>query len=160
LTLDSFPIDAFNFHAPFWESGSTAKMLALHYEDDEPASETSPLIGDGRAPHDPLEYLPTQSSHKHPKFLRVVSLVILTVFIIQVADYMTKAPLMRLLEDVICRKYYESTEPAGIGLSLPIPEENCKLPPIQSELAIFRGWDGDLLDSRYRSLCAVWNSCR
>ncbi len=116
-------------------------MLALHHEDDEPASEISPLVGGGRSPRDPHEDVPTQSLHNHQRFLRVVTLVIVTVFVIQVADYMTKAPLMRLMEDVICRKYYESAKPAGIDLSLPIPEENYKLPPIQSELAIFKGWD-------------------
>lgn len=116
-------------------------MVALHHEDDEPASETSPLVGDGRPPRDPPEDVPTQSSHNHPRLLRVVTLVIVTVFVIQVADSMTKAPLMRLLEAVICRKYYKSAELADIDLSLPIPEENCKLPPIQSQLAIFKGWD-------------------
>jgi hypothetical protein len=141
LTLGSFPIDASNFHAPFWESGSTAKMVALHHEDDEPASETSPLVGDGSPPRDSPEDVPTQSSHNHPRFLRVVTIVIVTVFVMQVADYMAKAPLMRLLEDIICRKYYESAKPAGIDLSLPIPEEKCKLPPIQSQLATFKGWD-------------------
>jgi hypothetical protein len=141
LSLDSFPFDAFNFHAPFWEFGCTAKMVALHHEDDEPASETSPLVGDGNPPRNSPGNLPNQSSHNHPRFLRVVIMVIATVFVIQVADYMVKAPLMRLLEDIICRKYYESAKPADIDFSLPIPEENCKLPPIQSQLAIFKGWD-------------------
>ncbi|KAE9374833.1 MFS general substrate transporter [Stipitochalara longipes BDJ] len=116
-------------------------MVALYNDNDEPASETSPLVADGSESRDAPESATTQGPHPHPKFLRVAAIVIVAVFFIEVASYMTKAPLMRLLEDVICRSYYESTEPPTIDLSIPIPEGDCKSPWIQSKLAMLRGWD-------------------
>lgn len=54
---------------------------------------------------------------------------------------MAKAPVTRALEDIICRTYYESHADYGIDLAVPIPEGDCKVPAIQSELALFKGWD-------------------
>jgi MFS family permease len=118
-------------------------MAALDYErrDDEPTSETTPLVSGGCEPRDLPEGGQTHSSHHHPQFFRVASIIITAVFLIEMSDYMIKAPLMRLLEDVICRSYYESAEPPSIDLSIPIPEENCKLPGVQSQLAMLKGWD-------------------
>jgi len=121
-------------------------MVALYDEDVEPASETSPLVSNGRESRDSHESATPapQEPHPHPKFLRVAALVIVAVFLIETASYMSKAPLMRLLEDVICRSYYESTQPGQrptFDLSLPIPEAECKSPWVQSKLAKLRGWD-------------------
>ena len=115
-------------------------MVALYDEDIEPASEASPLVGNGSESRDSTEDNTTQGPHSHPKFLQVTALIIVAVFLIETASFMSKAPLMRLLEDVICRSYYESNDPA-YDLSLPIPESDCKSPWIQSKLARLRGWD-------------------
>lgn len=54
---------------------------------------------------------------------------------------MQKAPLTRVLEDILCRQHYESTQPLGTHLTLPIPEQRCKIPAVQGQLAMLRGWD-------------------
>jgi hypothetical protein len=118
-----------------------ANMVALYNDDAEQASETSPLVRDGSESRDHPESTTTQGHHPHPKFLRVAVLILASVFIIETASFMTKAPLMRLLEDVICRSYYESTSPPTLDLSLPIPEGECKAPLIQGKLAMLQGWD-------------------
>ena len=118
----------------------TVVMLDREAQEDD-AAEQTPLLRSGAARHAPPEETP--HSQRHPKFVRVAIIIVIAVFIVMIGDYMTRAPLVRLLEDVICRSYYESSEPSGLDfdLSLPIPEGKCKLPWIQSELAMLRGWD-------------------
>ena len=48
---------------------------------------------------------------------------------------------MRILEDAVCRRYHERFAQPGVHLSLPIPEGDCKIPSVQSELAMLKGWD-------------------
>ena len=99
--------------------------------------ETSPLLADDNARDESSLPLP------HPHYHRVVGVVIVTVFLIEIGDYMMRAPTTRIMEDIICRHYYDSLEtvPIGIDLTKPIPEDNCKVPAIQAELAMIRGWD-------------------
>lgn len=54
---------------------------------------------------------------------------------------MQRAPFLRIVEDAVCREYYEGVAPKEIDLSLPIPEEDCKIAPVQSELAWLKGID-------------------
>jgi hypothetical protein len=79
------------------------------------------------------------ANHRH--FVLVATVIVFSIFVIEIGDFMGRAPMSRLLEDCICRKYYESAETMGLDLSLPIPEENCKIPAIQRELAMLKGWD-------------------
>lgn len=49
---------------------------------------------------------------------------------------------MRLIEDIVCRAYFESTTTIGVDLSNPIPEHQCKeAPGVQAEVAFIRGID-------------------
>jgi hypothetical protein len=47
-----------------------------------------------------------------------------------------EAPLYRLYESVICKEHYRPHDPAVIGHDGAIPEEECKLDPIQQDLAM------------------------
>lgn len=125
-------------------------MAALKYQSPEPEreneianDETSPLLaGTGTSASSPDQSpTATPASPNHPKFLRVVVICIICVFFVEVGDYMMRAPLTRMLEDIICRAYYKAMVPSAIDLTLPIPEDNCKIPPVQSELAMLKGWD-------------------
>ncbi|KAE9362765.1 MFS general substrate transporter [Stipitochalara longipes BDJ] len=71
----------------------------------------------------------------------VATICIALAFFIEIGDYMLRAPLMRIFEGIICRSYYESITPSGKELSIPIPEEKCKIPFVQSELAMLKGWE-------------------
>jgi hypothetical protein len=82
---------------------------------------------------------PEPSRHRHYLWVIVISLC--SVFVIEIGDFMQRAPLARVLEDIICRKYYESSAPFGNHVALPIPEEDCKMPQVQGPLAMLRGWN-------------------
>ena len=77
----------------------------------------------------------------HPHLFRVVAIVIVALFLVEVGDYMMRAPFLRLLEDIVCRKFYESTAPFGSHVTLPIPEDECKIAAVQAEVAMIKGWD-------------------
>jgi hypothetical protein len=118
-------------------------MTALNHlapepeRDNEATNETSPLLA-GTSTSSPDQQQSTTATPHHPKFLRVVVICIICVFVVEAGDYMLRAPYTRMLEDIICRAYYEAATPS---ISPPIPEDNCKIAPIQSKLAMLKGWD-------------------
>lgn len=50
------------------------------------------------------------------------------------------APYLSLFERALCKSYYTSADPGLIGRAGWVPERYCKVPEIQQELAIIRGW--------------------
>jgi len=58
-------------------------------------------------------------------------------FFMEIFDFIIIAPLTQLFEEVICRQYYEEHV-----LQFFADHRDCKIAPIQSELAIVRGWKG------------------
>ena len=87
---------------------------------------------------------PSSSPPRHRHYVRVIALSLVAAIFIEVGDFMERAPMMRLMEDILCRKYYESTAPLGTHITLPIPEQECKIPAVQGELAMLKGWDAAL----------------
>jgi MFS family permease len=83
----------------------------------------------------------TSIAPHHPKFFIVATICIASIFFIEIGDFMLRAPIMRTLEDILCRSYFKSTLPIAIDFSDPIPEDHCKIPLVQSQLAMLKGWD-------------------
>lgn len=114
-------------------------------DDDETANESSPLLAAGTSSsRDRPSSIAPSVAPNHPKFLRVVIMCVLLAFLLDFGDSLQRAPMMRIFEDAICRKYYEalgSTIKPRIDLSLPIPEDDCKIPPVQGELAMLKALD-------------------
>lgn len=104
-------------------------------EVDDGPRDTSPLLG---PPSPSPSGKPTT---KDTHYIRIVVLVTASVFLLEIGDFMMRAPTLRLMEDILCRQYYDSRDDESIDLRLPIPEDNCKIAPIQGELAMLRGWD-------------------
>ncbi|KAL6903858.1 major facilitator superfamily domain-containing protein [Trichoderma evansii] len=55
------------------------------------------------------------------------------------ASSLAATPIIRLLEDSICRTYYYADQPSDVG-RLPIDERLCKIDAIQTRLAYFNSW--------------------
>jgi MFS family permease len=100
----------------------------------EVQDETSPLLSTPAR---------DQKLPSHPHFVRVATVVIFSVFVLEIGDYMARTPIQRMLEDIVCRTYYESINSVDLNfdLGLPIPEDKCKIPPVQREMATLNGWD-------------------
>ena len=90
--------------------------------------------------------------HNAPKKLNIefVSFLLLVIIALaSTADGISYTPLTRVFESIVCYKYWEQHDPSK--LSLPrsqlgpgaiggVPEEFCKVAPIQSEVALIKGW--------------------
>ena len=64
--------------------------------------------------------------------------------LVSLGDYLSRAPWLRILEDVlvVCREHYGSPFPNELENPYdPIPEDSCKHPDIQSRPACLQGWD-------------------
>ncbi|KAM0543703.1 hypothetical protein ACHAPJ_012152 [Fusarium lateritium] len=63
----------------------------------------------------------------------------LFILLVDVPNFMSEVPKLRMLELGLCRDYYVATDPSTIGRDGSVPEHFCKVPEIQSALASMRG---------------------
>lgn len=95
--------------------------------------ETTPLLRGGHA-------VPpaTKSRLQVRKPRTVILLLSCMVFCVSCSGTMGNVPLTQLLEDDICRRYYDGgAKEAGAS---PIDERLCKTDAVQSKLAYLNGW--------------------
>ncbi|KAG4295310.1 hypothetical protein FPRO06_01894 [Fusarium proliferatum] len=63
----------------------------------------------------------------------------LFILLVDVPNFLSEVPKLRMLELGLCRDYYAATDPSAIGRDGSVPEHLCKLHEIQSALAKMRG---------------------
>ncbi|TAQ91109.1 hypothetical protein B7494_g534 [Chlorociboria aeruginascens] len=120
--------------------------LADSISEDTTPGEFSPLLPRSSLQGRRLSIISTKPT-KHPKLIFVVSICIAGVLLIEMGDYMLRAPWLRILEDKVCRAYYASRpqgfpDDPGDGS---VPEKYCKIPPVQSEVAMLKGYFNEIL---------------
>ena len=90
--------------------------------------------------HEPLlpsdRPLPAKATSK-PKF-RIVWCCMVVEILIAMYYAFSEAPLYRLYESVICEDYYSAHDPLVIEPGGGVPEEKCKLDPVQMDLTIIQ----------------------
>lgn len=73
----------------------------------------------------------------------------LIVLLVSLGDQLQESPETRILESVICYRYYEQEDPSkllvgrdavGPGAIGGVPEMLCKADEVQSQLALLKGW--------------------
>ncbi|KAF4630619.1 hypothetical protein G7Y89_g7521 [Cudoniella acicularis] len=110
--------------------------------DPSPGAGT-PLLHSAPPSPDLLSISPTITSRtpkRDPRVIRAVAICVVAVLIIEIGDFMRKAPFTRMLEDTVCRAHFTSL-PTVKRWEPEIPEEDCKIGPVQAKLAMLRGWD-------------------
>ena len=79
----------------------------------------------------------------------VTFLVMLVVLLVSLGDQLMENPQIRIIEAVVCYRYYEAVDPSkllmgrdevGPGAIGGVSEMLCKADDVQSELALLRGW--------------------
>ncbi|KAF5565131.1 major facilitator superfamily transporter [Fusarium napiforme] len=63
----------------------------------------------------------------------------LFILLVDVPNFLSEVPKLRMLELGLCRGYYAATDPSVIGRDGSVPEHLCKVHEIQSALAKMRG---------------------
>lgn len=76
----------------------------------------------------------------------VLGLVLCIVFVTDLASSVSKAPLMRALESIICQEHFTHTGPSRYASDTVVEEQHCKVASVQEELALLRGWQ-DFFDN-------------
>ncbi|KAF2431681.1 MFS general substrate transporter [Tothia fuscella] len=112
------------------------------------SSETSPLLpapDDGVRTHNSEPTTLARSVGSHIYRWRALYLCGLFTLVVDFTEFMRIAISARLLEDRICRAHYSRYDPGATGPGGSVPEEMCKIPPVQSELAKTHGVLGVLI---------------
>lgn len=122
------------------------------------------MIHENMARHSTLEE-PTEWSHLLPQsaqqddttphrnqwqsWEKIMFLILTVVLLVSLGDQWQEAPHARIMEAVICYRYFEKVDPSklllgrdqvGPGAIGGVAEMWCKADDVQSELAMLRGW--------------------
>ncbi|KAL1957589.1 hypothetical protein VTO42DRAFT_5700 [Malbranchea cinnamomea] len=93
-----------------------------------------PTTQTGESPQSQVE---ARRGRYHPVAFVLICLTI--VFILDFAAYLLVAPATRLFEDIACRSYYDEHDPDRFKYPHEIPEDQCKINPVQGEVALVQG---------------------
>lgn len=76
-----------------------------------------------------------------PQFWRVASLCAVLKILQTLNTAISVVPRLRLYEATICRSYYRTFDPSVFDAGNNVPEELCKIPQVQADLAQLTGWN-------------------
>ncbi|KAI1940411.1 hypothetical protein LOZ58_003201 [Ophidiomyces ophidiicola] len=111
---------------------------AQYHDDDVPllvdAEPSTPITEQSRRP--PSVARGKRTGRRNPTVF--VLICVLAVFTLDFGAYLNIAPQTRIYEDIVCRNYYDKHEP-GRFPSGTVPEEQCKIKPVQGEVAFVQG---------------------
>ena len=113
-----------------------AKTLYIPDEEEYMTAHTPLLRSFPRDPEDGPD-VPTSRTQRSSYY--VLGLVLTIVFAADLAGSISKAPLIRVYESIICSAHYKSADPSLIENGQ-VEERYCKVAPVQEELALLRGW--------------------
>ena len=114
-----------------------AKTLYIPDEEDEYTTAHTPLLRS--FPRD-VEIGPDEpTSRTQRSAYYVLGLVLTIIFAADLAGSISKAPLIRVYESIICNAHYKTADP-GLMKNGQVEERYCKVAPVQEELALLRGW--------------------
>lgn len=103
--------------------------------------EVTPLLPASDATHGDPSDKPLQPRTRCTwPWKRVVALCAALVIAANIADYLQKAPRIRLYESVICSNHWLNVDPSVVGADGSVPEALCKVDLIQDKLAKILGW--------------------
>ncbi|KAF3938114.1 hypothetical protein ABW19_dt0207956 [Dactylella cylindrospora] len=84
---------------------------------------------------------PPQISHTARKALPIIILAVVIIFVFDFANMLIQTPMIRIYEEIICRKYFDSQKSSLYPAGTEIPEDECKIAPVQRELALIMGME-------------------
>ena len=113
-----------------------AKTLYILDEEEYTTVHTPLLRNFHRDPEDGPDE-PTSRTQRSKYY--VLGLVLTIVFAADLAGSISKAPLTRVYESIICNAHYKTADPSLIKNGQ-VEERYCKVAQVQEELALLRGW--------------------
>lgn len=68
------------------------------------------------------------------------ALIITLLIFLNGGNIVQEAPKTRLFESIFCSHFYRDHDPSFIGADGTVPERFCKIEPVQSDVAMLKGW--------------------
>lgn len=110
--------------------------------------EDAPFLqrSDSAAPSSPQEPDRPPSRHRQNNTqreklrMRLMITLFAIILFVETGNSMTSGPGTRLFESIACRNFYNESDPSKIGPDGEVPEEDCKGPGVQGEIAIIKGY--------------------
>ena len=112
------------------QSRGTPPKPDNHNESDE----RTPLLADGH--RDPQNRASKLWNRKTYTF----ALILTSVILLNGGNTVQEAPKTRLFESIFCSNFYREHDPSFIGEDGIVPERFCKIEPVQSDVAMLKGW--------------------
>ena len=116
----------------------TPLVLQSTTDNDFQPNDETPLLADG--PARPPSRASTTASRLRNNTFYFVAVAMGMALLVDMASYMMIAPLQRILESIICKRYWLEHDPSFIDPGGEVAEKYCKLAPIHKDLAKLRGW--------------------
>jgi MFS family permease len=107
----------------------------LNTQDIERTTVYTPLLEAFPRPDEDPSSITLTSPHYY-----ILTLVFSIVFVTDLANSVSKAPLIRVFESIICQNHFAIVDPSKINSNGSVEERYCKVGPVQEELALLRGW--------------------
>lgn len=107
----------------------------LNIQDKERTTVYTPLLAAFPTPDEDA----SSTSLTVPRYY-ILSLVLSIVFVTDLANSVSKAPLTRVFESIICQNHFAIIDPSKINSNGFVEERYCKVGLVQEELALLRGW--------------------
>lgn len=111
-------------------------------EDEDQDQDTTPDGDSG--PNQPLKSTSSISHHHRSRctwpWIYVVALTIAIAIVSDIGENLYGAPRLRLFESVICTRHYLVHDPSRVDDHGAVPEQLCKIDPVQDKLAQVLGW--------------------
>lgn len=101
--------------------------------DVRPSPESTPLLETAPDP---------KGIRASPSHIRVLVIYATFILLQNLAGFLQQTPELRILESIVCRNYYRQHRVVigGLADSKLDEERQCKIGPVQAELATLRGW--------------------
>lgn len=117
-------------------------MGVHNYEKVEEDGEQSPFLDDTFDSSNPISpALDTAEEKAAHKFrMRVTMLMFLIIIAVDLPSVMHHASQIKIFESIICHQYYLEHDPTKFTKDGTIPEEMCKIEPVQAEMSSLKGW--------------------
>lgn len=108
-----------------------------------PSDEATPLLTPPAEVERPDKSFPQP---KKPSPLFITTIAILWVLIIEFGDELINPAQTRVFESIYCQLYYKDHDPSRIGNDGHggVAEKWCKIPVVQGQVAMLKGWQNTL----------------
>lgn len=104
-------------------------------QDEERTTVYTPVLGAFPTPDEDASSITLPGPNYY-----ILGLVLSIVFVTDLANSVSRAPLIRIFEAIICKTHFAIVDPSKIDSHGFVEERYCKVGFVQEELALLRGW--------------------